>query len=337
MTNVMKKGDLVLITGITGYMATWIAKGLLDEGYRVRGTYRSENKLPFIRQLLPGIELVKADLNGNEGWQEALKDVKWLFHVASPQAVATEHHRTETAVAGVDNIFQVAFQSTTLKKIVLTSSEAAVAYGKQNKLMYTENDWTNDRAAGLADYMKSKTLEERRAWQLINDPIHNLNGVALAVINSAFVIGPSLVPWARYSAKQIVQLLQVPFNIPMLGYAVDVRDVAQMQIALMAQPQADGTRNLAMGIRMTMADVKRIAIQDFKEQGIRGRQWPFPTAVLCPFQFNTTVADFYPRLKGRVDYRPLHPEFYQYRHTDLKTTIDEMMTQLLKDRAIKTK
>src|SRR5699024_6600163 len=100
MTNVMKKGDLVLITGITGYMATWIAKGLLDEGYRVRGTYRSENKLPFIRQLLPGIELVKADLNGNEGWQEALKDVKWLFHVASPQAVATEHHRTETAVAG---------------------------------------------------------------------------------------------------------------------------------------------------------------------------------------------------------------------------------------------
>jgi nucleoside-diphosphate-sugar epimerase len=337
MTNVMKKGDLVLITGITGYMATWIAKGLLDEGYRVRGTYRSENKLPFIRQLLPGIELVKADLNGNEGWQEALKDVKWLFHVASPQAVATEHHRTETAVAGVDNIFQVAFQSTTLKKIVLTSSEAAVAYGKQNKLMYTENDWTNDRAAGLADYMKSKTLEERRAWQLINDPIHNLNGVAMAVINPAFVIGPSLVPWARYSAKQIEQLLQVPFNIPMLGYAVDVRDVAQMQIALMAQPRADGTRNLAMGIRMTMADVKRIAIQDFKEQGIRGRQWPFPTAVLRPFQFNTTVADFYPRLEGRVDYRPLHPEFYQYRHTDLKTTIDEMMTQLLKDRAIKTK
>lgn len=220
---------------------------------------------------------------------------------------------------------------------MLTSSEAAVAYGKQNKLMYTENDWTNDRAAGLADYMKSKTLEERRAWQLINDPIHNLNGVAMAVINPAFVIGPSLVPWARYSAKQIEQLLQVPFNIPMLGYAVDVRDVAQMQIALMAQPQADGTRNLAMGIRMTMADVKRIAIQDFKEQGIRGRQWPFPTAVLRPFQFNTTVADFYPRLKGRVDYRPLHPEFYQYRHTDLKTTIDEMMTQLLKDRAIKTK
>lgn len=117
MTNVMEKGDLVLITGITGYMATWIAKGFLDEGYRVRGTYRSENKLPFIRQLLPGIELVKADLNGNEGWQEALKDVKWLFHVASPQAVATESHRTETAVAGVDNIFQVAFQSTTLKKL----------------------------------------------------------------------------------------------------------------------------------------------------------------------------------------------------------------------------
>ena len=165
----MQKNDLALITGITGYMATWLAQDLLQQGYRVRGTYRSTSKLPRIKQLLPGIELVPADLNGDAGWAAALKDVQWLFHVASPQAVATESHRTDTAIKGIDNIFKVALASPTLQKIVLTSSEAAIAYGNQGKTVYTENDWTNAAAPGLADYMKSKTFEEHRAWQLIKD------------------------------------------------------------------------------------------------------------------------------------------------------------------------
>ncbi|KRM11969.1 NAD-dependent epimerase/dehydratase family protein [Paucilactobacillus suebicus] len=334
MTDMMKKNDLVLVTGITGYMATWIAKDLLDKGYRVRGTYRSEGKLPFIKTLLPGIELVKADLNGDDGWQEALDGVQWMFHVASPQAVATESNRTETAMAGIDNIFKFALKSSTLKKIVLTSSEAAIAYGNQKKTIYDENDWTNADAKGLEDYMKSKTLEERRAWKLINDPAQNVSRVEMAAINPSFVIGPSLVPWARYSAKQVEQLLNVPVSLPMKGYAVDVRDVAQMQIALMNNEQANGTRNLAMGIRMTMADVKRIAIEDFKDQGIHGLQLPIPTFLMKPFQSNTTIGDFYPRMKGLVDYRPLHPEFYSYSYTNLQKSIDDMMSQLLKDKLI---
>lgn len=334
MTDMMKKGDLVLVTGITGYMATWIAKDLLAQGYRVRGTYRSESKLPFIKQLLPGIELAKADLNGDDGWKEAVKDVKFLFHVASPQAVATESHRTETAVKGIDNIFKFAMQSDTLQKIVLTSSEAAVAYGKQNKLVYNEDDWTNSEAKGLADYMKSKTLEERRAWKLINDDQFNPRHVQMTAINPSFVLGPSLVPWARYSAKQVEQLLKVPLSIPMVGYAVDVRDVAEMQIALMNNADANGTRNLALGMRMSMAEMKRIAVADFRDQGIKSLQIPIPVRLLWPFRANTSVADFYPRLLGKVDYRPLHPEFYTYKYTNLRQSVDDMMNQLLRDKLL---
>lgn len=334
MANMMNKGDLVLVTGITGYMATWIARDLLEQGYRVRGTYRSEGNLPFIKNLLPGIELVRADLNGDDGWGEALEDVKFLFHVASPQAVATESNRTDTAINGIDNIFKFALASPALEKIVLTSSEAAVAYGKQNKNIYTENDWTNDQAKGLDDYMKSKTLEERRAWKLVNDAQTNPKHIPMTTINPSFVVGPSLVPWARYSAKQVEQLLNIPFSLPMLGYAVDVRDVAQMQIALMNNPQANGTRNLALGVRMTMSEVKQIAVEDFQDRGIHSLQIPIPAWVLWPFRSNTTVADFYPRMKGTVDYRQLHPEFYQYEYTNLKQSIDDMMNQLLKDKLI---
>lgn len=334
MTKMMHEGDLALVTGITGYMATWVAKDLLAQGYRVRGTYRSEGKLPFIRKLLPGVELVKADLNSDEGWQEALDGVQFLFHVASPQAVATESHRSETVVKGIDNIFKVALASPTLQKILLTSSEAAIAYGGQKKRVYTEADWSNTDVKGADDYMKSKALEERRAWALINDPAVNVQQIPMTVINPSFVVGPSLVPWARYSAKQVEQFLNMPFSLPMVGYAVDVRDVALMQIALMDNPEANGTRNFSMGVRMSMADVKRYAVEDFRDQGIRSLQLPIPVRLLAPFQFNTTVADFYPRLRGWVDYHPLHPEFYTYQYADLRQSMDDMMTQLLRDKLI---
>ncbi|KRN93977.1 dihydroflavonol-4-reductase [Furfurilactobacillus siliginis] len=130
------ENEIALISGITGYMATWVAKKLLEEGYRVRGTYRSEKRLPYIKKILPGVELVQTDLNSDAGWDDAFKDVTAFFHVASPQAVATEHDRTGTAMKGVDNVFAAAFRASSLRKIVLTSSEAAVAYGKQNKTMY---------------------------------------------------------------------------------------------------------------------------------------------------------------------------------------------------------
>jgi nucleoside-diphosphate-sugar epimerase len=327
----MQPGDLVLVTGITGYMATWVAQGLLARGYRVRGTYRSTKRLAAIQQLLPKIELVHADLNQDDGWAQALDGVKFLFHVASPQAVASEAHRTATAAAGVDHIFAVALKSPTLKKIVLTSSEAAIAYGKQNRAVYTEEHWTNNQARGLADYLKSKTVEERRAWALVNDPQSNPANVAMTVITPSFVVGPSLVPWARYSAQQVAQLLRVPFRVPLHGYAVDVRDVAAMQIALMNNPAANGTRNLAIGARMSMAEIKHDILVDFKDQGIHGLELPLPVRWLWLLRANTAVADFYPRLLGRVRYAPKHPEFYQYQYTDLRQSLDDMMTQLLRD------
>lgn len=334
MTNMMQKNDLTLITGITGFMATHIAKQLLAQGYRVRGTYRSESKLPFIKQLLPGIELVKADLNGDAGWAEALDGVQWLFHVASPQAVATESHRSETAVVGIDNIFKFALQSPTLKKIVLTSSEAAIAYGGQNKQVYSENDWTNADMPNLDDYLKSKTLEERRAWAMINDDDTNPQHIPMTTINPSFVIGPSLVPWARYSAKQIMQLVKLPVALPMKGYAVDVRDVAAMQIALMNNAEANGTRNLAMGMKMSMADLRHESVEAMHRTGLRALALPLPVRLLWPFRHMGVLNDFYPRLRGQVSYQPLHPEFYSYRFTNLHQSVGDTVQQLMRDHII---
>jgi hypothetical protein len=90
MTSLMKANDLCLVTGVSGYLASWIAKDLLEKGFRVRGTIRSlrdESKLQTMRRLLPGVELVAADLRS---------PCQWIFHVASPQAVPSEKDRRPT-------------------------------------------------------------------------------------------------------------------------------------------------------------------------------------------------------------------------------------------------
>lgn len=98
---VMQKGDLCLITGISGYLASWIAKFLLEEGFQVRGTVRSvknAEQQAKLRDLLPGAEYVEADLRSEQGWDKAVEGVKWVFHVATPQAVATETELKEQSV-----------------------------------------------------------------------------------------------------------------------------------------------------------------------------------------------------------------------------------------------
>src|SRR5260221_14787167 len=93
----MQPEDLCLVTGITGYVASWIGKDLLEQGYRVRRTVRNltdEEKIHKMRELLPGAEFVEADLRSKAGWEKAGDGCRWVFPVARPQAVASETDRT---------------------------------------------------------------------------------------------------------------------------------------------------------------------------------------------------------------------------------------------------
>src|SRR6266851_3845368 len=107
----MQPGDLCVVTGITGYVASWIGRDLLEEGYRVRGTVRSlidEEKIPQMREQLPGAEFVEADLRSKAGWEKATEGCRWVFHVASPQAVASETDRTGGATSGTQYVLTAA-------------------------------------------------------------------------------------------------------------------------------------------------------------------------------------------------------------------------------------
>jgi nucleoside-diphosphate-sugar epimerase len=173
-SGVMQPGDLCFVSGVSGYLGSWIAKELLDGGFRVRGSVRSlgdTERVAALRKLLPGVELIAADLRREEGWSRAIAGCRWVFHVASPQAVKSESDRTGGALSGTRFLLTAAAADPVVQKVVVTSSEAAIAYGHpRSKRHFDESDWTD--LGGLdrrADYHRSKTLAERWAWDWADD------------------------------------------------------------------------------------------------------------------------------------------------------------------------
>lgn len=130
----MQPGDLCFVSGVSGFLGSWIAKELMDGGFRVRGSVRSlgdADRVAALRNLLPGVEWVAADLRMEDGGRQALAGCQWVFHVASPQAVKSESDRTGGALSGTRFLLTAAAAAAepTVQTVVVTSSEAAIAYG----------------------------------------------------------------------------------------------------------------------------------------------------------------------------------------------------------------
>ncbi len=337
MPSMMQNGDLCLVTGVSGYLGSWIAKDLLAQGFRVRGTVRSladEAKTAAVRSILPGVDLAAADLRSPEGWREAVAGTRWVFHVASPQAVPTETDRTGGAVRGTDSLMRAALGSETVDKIVLTSSEAAIAYGfPRSKQRFTEDDWTVlDGAARKNDYFRSKTLAEKLAWELAGDRDANPRGVPLAVVNPGLIAGPSLVPWGRFSLETLKDMAtgKTPALPDMVSHFVDVRDCAAMHIAVMGDPATDGHRHFSFGAFGKIAEITDAIRKNYGHLGFRPKPWILPTwfvGLMRPF--SAELGSLYSKLGHPNLYVTKWPNVYRYRHTSIEEIVNASMDSML--------
>lgn len=345
MSRSMQSGDLCLVTGVSGYLASWIAKQLLDQGFRVRGTVRNSNDkstLKVLHSLLPGVSLVAADLRSPVGWATAVDGVQWVFHVASPQAVPSERDRTGGAVAGTQHLLKAALASQSVEKIVLTSSEAAIAYGHpRSKQHFTEDDWTVlDGAAGKNDYFRSKTLAERLAWDTVSDLSANPRNIPLAVINPSFIAGPSLVPWGRFSLDLIKNVAEgrIPGVPDMVSYTVDVRDCAAMHIEVMGDPKTNGHRHFSFGTVSKMARIAHVIRDRYAGKGFAPRARVIPTWLLGLLSlFSNQVGSIYSKLDQPNVYQTKWPDAYRYQYRDFDQIIVDSMDSMLAHGWIKPK
>ena len=241
--------EKVLVTGATGYIGLHCIDQLLKQGYAVNGSIRSPEREEEVFQALQKnntstehLNLFTFNLTDDEGWDEGMAGCDYLLHVASPISISTkdEEFFVGPAVAGVNRAMKFA-QKHNVKKVILTSSVAAIFETTVLKQYYDESDWSDPNKKTINYYAKSKTLAEMAAWEYIKKED---NPFELAVINPALVIGPSLSGDLGESNKAIEMVVtgRMPVSVPLQFGYVDVRDVAAAHILAMQNPESNGKR-----------------------------------------------------------------------------------------------
>ncbi len=301
-------GEQVLVTGGSGFIGAHCILQLLNAGYRVRSTVRSLNREGDVRAMLQQggaapttpLSFVAADLMSDAGWQEAAAGCDFVLHVASPFPLGVPKNDDDLIVPAREGTLRVlrAARQAGVKRVVLTSSFAAIGYGTHiTDQPFTEENWTDPTGPHVTAYVKSKTLAERAAWDFI---AREGGGLELSVVNPVGVFGPVLGP--DYSTSiQIVQRLldgSVP-GCPRISFgAVDVRDVAGLHLSAMTNPAAKGERFLA--VAGDFVTIKEIAEMLKRRLGPAAKR--VPTRVLPDFMvrlvsfFDSSVKQIVPEL-----------------------------------------
>lgn len=247
----------VLVTGASGFIASRIVERLLERGHSVRGTVRSLANKKDLRALegLEGerLELVEAELLTPGAFDAAAQGCEVVLHTASPyvlDAKDPQRDLVEPAVEGTRNVLRAAAKAPSVRRVVVTSSMAAITDEPESDHVLTEQDWNTRSSLERNPYYYSKTMAERAAWAFVEE---QRPGFDVVVVNPFLVIGPSRSPNLNTSNQLFVDLLKgaYPGVMNLTWGFVDVRDVAEAHVRAAEKPEARG-RYLTAGDTISM-------------------------------------------------------------------------------------
>ena len=252
----------VLLTGISGWIAKHTAIELLNAGYEVLGTIRNKNLVDQTKQTISKyastekLSFVELDLLKDDGWNEAAKGCRYIFHIASPFPMKVSSNRENLLPVAVDGTLRVlnAGLNAGVEQIIKTSSIVAMFRkpNRTNPYTFGENDWSDENwIEGVSDYFLSKTKAEKAAWRLMESKgLKN----KLTTINPGGVFGDALDKKGGTSIEYIRQFMKGKFpGAPKFAVFIsDVKDIAKAHVACIGNNKVGG-RRLIVG-----KDVKRL-------------------------------------------------------------------------------
>lgn len=280
----MSEEKKVCITGASGYLASWVVKHFLEEGWTVHGTLRDPSKAAHLHKMsdeYPGkLKLFSADLLAPGSFREAMEGCTVVAHTASPffsgEPKDPETTFVRPAVEGTRNVLQTANETPSVRRVVLTSSVAAIysdASDMEGKAAFTEKDWNTTSSLGYQSYSYSKTLAEQKAWEIAKAQ----DRWDLVVINPGFILGPSLTPRADSQSIQFMRLMgnggyrtgtaDIWFGM------VDIRDVSKAHVLAASRQEASG-RHILVNEPHSMIWVSEVLRRHF------GEAYPFPRRIV---------------------------------------------------------
>lgn len=279
----------VMVTGATGYVAGWLVKRLLEEGMTVHAAVRNpdnKEKLAHLDKIASGskgsIKYFKSDLLDRGSYAEAMKGCELVYHTASPFTLDIKDPQKDLidpAVKGTENVLESANQTPSVKRVVVTSSCAAIYTDAIDSHsapggMLTEKVWNETSSLEYQPYSYSKTLAEKRAWEMAEGQ----KQWDLVTINPAMVLGPFLN--AQLNTSESLEILKqlgdgtMKMGAPRMGIGlVDVRDVADAHFEAGFNPKAKG-RYMTYGYSTSFLDMGLALLPKY------GDKYPLPKKAL---------------------------------------------------------
>jgi len=278
----------VMITGATGYVAGWVVKRLLDEGLTVHAPVREPDNPEKLKHLdrvaaaAPGeLKFFEADLLDPGSYAQAMQGCQVVFHTASPfvlDVADPQKELVDPALGGTRNVLEEVNRTSTVQRVVLTSSCAAI-YGDNADLdstpdgVFTEAVWNTSSSLAHQPYSYSKTVAEREAWKINAEQTR----WDLVTINPSFVIGPGINPHATSESFKLVTQFgdgALKTGVPRMGLgAVDVRDLAEAHFRAAFTPEANG-RYIISGHNTDFSSLAATLVDRF------GADYPIPRRIM---------------------------------------------------------
>lgn len=264
---------VIAITGAAGYLGSWVVAEALRLGHTVHGTVRDPDDLVKLTHLLqlqashPGrLRLFASDLLREGSFDAACDSAEYLIHTASPYVRGglknPQAELIAPAVDGTRNVLRTASRCPSIRRVVLTSSIAAMAGSLQQvyaqpQHRLQESHWNTLSTPSNDPYGYAKTQAERAAWE-----VHDTQDRwSLVTINPGAIFGPSLSRRTdAESVKMVIQFVQGAFaaGVPDLQLGVvDVRDVAAAHVQAALNPAAAG-RYLLVNQTCSLLELARI-------------------------------------------------------------------------------
>ncbi|KAI9079957.1 hypothetical protein K1719_038022 [Acacia pycnantha] len=250
-----KKGK-ICVTGGTGFIASWIIRRLLEDGYSVNTTIRSlpgrKRDVSFLTNL-PGasqkLRFFKADLSEPESFKDALEGCIGVLHTATPfdlQENESEEVVTQRTIEGALGIIRACVNSNTVRRVVYTSSALAVVNNGKDDDVMDEGFWSDvnylRRVKPFAwNYAVSKTLAEKAVLEFGQE-----NGLEVVSLIPSLVAGPFFCPNIPGSVRLSLPLLfgeKDQYGLLHRFHMVHVDDVARAHIFLLEHPNPKGRYN----------------------------------------------------------------------------------------------